>query len=48
MYPRCMSSPAIVDGRDIAGERALVKEAKRIAKEALAQRTEAIELKNFC
>ena len=36
-----MSSSAIVDGRDIAGGRALVKETRRIAREAIAQRTAA-------
>ena len=36
-----MSSSGIVNGRDIAGGKALIKETKRIAREALAQRTEA-------
>ena len=36
-----MSSSAIVDGRDIAGGRALVKETKRIARAAIAQGTAA-------
>ena len=41
-----MSSSAIVDGRDIAGGRALLKEIKRIVKEALARRT-AARVKEF-
>ena len=36
-----MSISTIVDGRDIAGGRALVKETRRIAREAIAQRTAA-------
>ena len=36
-----MSSSAVVGGRDIAGGRALVKETKRIARTAIAQRTAA-------
>ena len=36
-----MSSSVIVDGRDIADGRALVKETRRIAREAIAQRTAA-------
>ena len=41
-----MSSSAIDDGRGIAGGRALLKETKRIVKEALARRT-AARVKEF-
>ena len=40
-----MSSGTIVDGRDIARDRALLKETKRRVKEALAQRTAALVAK---